>query len=185
MTQQILDELNTKCETTLSHLKQEYGKIQTGRANAALVENIMVECYGAKMQMRAVANISIPEPKQIAIQPYDRGQLSYIEKAIMEANLGLNPQNDGIFIRLNIPPLTEERRKELVKLVHKFAEDSRISLRNARHEAINQFKELEKKKEISEDDLRGKEKVVQEKIDEYNKKIDELSKKKEQDVMTV
>jgi len=185
MTQQILNELNVKCVTALDHLKQEYGKIQTGRANAAIVENIMVDAYGSKMLLKALANISIPEPKQIMIQPYDRGTLSYIEKAIREANLGINPQNDGIVIRLILPPLTEERRKELVKVVHKLAEDARISLRNARHEAISQLKELEKEKEISEDDLRGNEKIVQEKIDEFNKKVDELAKKKEQDVMTV
>lgn len=185
MIQKIFNELNAKCETALSHLQNEYVKIQTGRANAALVENIMVESYGTKMPMKAVANISVPESKQIAIQPYDRDQLTNVEKAIREANLGLNPQNDGICIRLILPPLTEERRKELVKLLYKLAEDARISIRNARHEAINSLKDLEKEKSISEDELRGKEKNTQEKIDEFNKKIDVMAKKKETDVMTV
>lgn len=108
-----------------------------------------------------------------------------VEKAIVEASLGLNPQNDGTFIRLNIPPLTEERRKDLVKLVHKHAEDSRISIRNARHECLNYFKDQEKSKEISEDELKGKEKNIQEQIDEFNKKVEDSTKKKEGDVMTV
>ncbi len=181
----MIEELIKKCQDAIDHLHQEYAKIQTGRANAALVENIMVDSYGVKSPLKAVANISIPEAKQIAIQPWDRSQLSTIEKAIIEADLGLNPQNDGVAIRLNLPPLTEERRKELVKLVHQYAEDARISIRNARHETLHQFKEMEKAKEISEDDLKGKEKNVQEKVDEFNKMVEEASKKKEEDVMTV
>lgn len=185
MLDQIFSELNSKCEDALDHLYSEYVKIQTGRANVALVENITVDSYGTKMPLKAVATISIPEPKQIAIQPFNRDQLQNVEKAILEADLGLTPQNDGTFIRLNLPPLTEERRKELVKLVHQYAEDSRISVRNARHEAISQLKNLEKEKEIGEDELRAKEKEVQEKVDNLNQKIEEAAKKKEQDVMTV
>jgi len=185
MPQQTLDELNKKCQFALDHLYQGFAKIQTGRANTALVEDVMVDSYGAKMPLRAVASISIPEPKQIAIQPYSRDQLTNIEKAILEADLGLNPQNDGNFIRLNLPPLTEERRRDLVKVVHKTAEEARISVRNARHDAIRRLKELEKDKEISEDDLRGEEKNVQEKVDAFNEKIEAAAKKKEQDVMTV
>ena len=180
-----MEELIKKCQDALDHLHNEYAKIQTGRANAALVESIMVDSYGVKSPLKALANISIPEAKQIAIQPWDRGQLSNIEKAILEADLGLVPQNDGVLIRLNLPPLTEERRKDLVKLVHKYAEDARISIRNARHDSLNQFKEMEKAKEISEDELKGKEKNVQEKVDEFNKMVEEASKKKEEDVMTV
>lgn len=180
-----IEDLIKKCQDALDHLHQEYAKIQTGRANAALVESLMVDSYGVKSPLKALANISVPEAKQIAIQPWDRGQLVSIEKAIIEADLGLNPQNDGVLIRLNLPPLTEERRKELVKLVHKLAEDAKISIRNARHESLHQFKEMEKAKEISEDELRGKESDVQEKVDEFNKKVEENSKKKEEDVMTV
>ncbi|MBU1017561.1 ribosome recycling factor [Patescibacteria group bacterium] len=181
MSQQILNELDQKCQDAMDHLHQDYAKIQTGRANTALVESIMVDSYGAKVPLRGVATISIPEPKQIAIQPFNRDQLQSIEKALLEADLGLTPQNDGSFIRLNLPPLTEERRKELVKLVHKYAEDSRISIRNARHEALGQLKGME----ISEDELKGKEKNVQDKVDEFNKKVEEAAKKKEEDVMTV
>ena len=183
--EQTLSELNTKCQDALNHLHQEYVKIQTGRANAALVENVMVESYGTKMPLKGLASISIPEPKQIAIQPWNRDQLQSIEKALLEANLGLTPQNDGVIIRLNLPPMTEDRRKELVKLVNQFAEDARISIRNARHETINNLKILEKEKEISEDDLRLKEKEVQEKVDDFNQKVEEAAKQKEEDVMTV
>lgn len=185
MTDQIFSDLNTKCEAALDHLHGEYAKIQTGRASAALVEGLMVDSYGAKTPLRGVATITIPEPKQIAIQPFNRDQLQNIEKAILEANLGLTPQNDGNFIRLNLPPLTEERRKELVKLAHQYAEDSRISVRNARHEALSHLKEMEKEKEISEDQMKGKEKEIQEKVDSFNRKIEEVAKHKEQDVMTV
>lgn len=185
MVDQIFSELKTKSEAALHHLHQEYGKLQTGRASSALVENIPVESFGAKVPMKGVATITIPEPQQIAIQPFNRDQLVNIEKAIMDANIGLTPQNDGNFIRLNIPPLTEERRKELVKLVHKYAEESKISLRNARHDAINQLKQLEKEKSLSEDELRSNEKKVQDTVDDFNQKIDDNSKKKEQDVMTI
>lgn len=185
MTTQILSDLNTKCEAALVHLQERFSKIQTGRASAALVEDIMVDSYGAKVPMRSVANISIPDSKQIAIQPWNRDQLSYIEKAIRESDLGLNPQNDGLCIRLNLPPLTEERRKDLVKVMHQTAEESRIALRNVRHDALNTLKALEKNKEIGEDELRNQEKKVQEAIDSYNKRIEELAKKKEADIMTV
>ena len=185
MVQDILDELEVKCVDAIDHLRQEYGKIQTGRATTALVEGVMVDSYGAKVPLKGVATITIPEPTQIAIQPFSKDQLTNIEKGILEADLGLTPQNDGNYIRLNIPPLTEERRKDLVKLVHKFAEDSRISIRNARHEALNTLKNMEKEKEISEDELKGNEKKVQDKVDEYNNTIEESSKKKESDVMTV
>lgn len=180
-----MEDLIQKFQAALDHLSQEYAKIQTGRANAALVENVMVDSYGAKMPLKSLANISIPESKQIAIQPWDRSQLSNIEKAIIEANLGLAPQNDGILIRLNLPPLTEERRKELVKLAHKYAEEARITIRNARHETLNNYKAMEKAGKISQDELRVKEKQIQEKVDEFNKKIEEMAKKKEGDVMTV
>ena len=185
MPQQTLNELNQKCQDAIDHLHAEYAKIQTGRANVSLVENVMVDSYGSKVPLKGVATISIPEPKQIAIQPFNRDQMQSIEKALMEADLGITPQNDGSFIRLNLPPLTEERRKELVKLAHRYAEDSRISMRNARHDTLNYLKEMEKGKDISEDVLKGKEKEVQEKIDDFNKKVEESAKKKEEDIMTV
>lgn len=180
-----VSELITKCDQALDHLHLEYAKIQTGRASTALVENILVDSYGSKTPLKGIATITIPEPKQISIQPWSRDQLTNIEKALLEANIGLVPQNDGVVIRLNLPPMTEERRKELVKSVGIYAEDARISIRNARHEAMDRLRNLEKEKEISEDELRLKEKEVQEKVDEFNSKVEERSKKKEVDVMTV
>lgn len=185
MPQITLSELSTKCTAAIDHLHNEYAKIQTGRASAALVENILVDSYGTKTPLKGIATITIPEAKQIAIQPWSRDQLTNIEKALLEANIGLVPQNDGVIIRLNLPPMTEERRKELVKSVGVYAEEARISIRNARHEAMDRLKELEKEKEISEDELRLKEKDVQTKVDEFNHKVEEGAKKKEKDVMTV
>ncbi len=181
MSQEVFDGLDQKCQDALDHLYQEYAKIQTGRANTSLVENVMVDSYGAKVPLKAVATIAIPEPKQIAIQPFSHDQLQNIEKALIEADLGMMPQNDGVFIRLNLPPMTEERRKELVKLVHKHAENTRISIRNARHEALSQLKEMG----ISEDEEKMKEKEIQEKVDEFNQKVEDAAGKKEEDVMNV
>jgi ribosome recycling factor len=185
MPNQVIADAKSKMENALKFLHEEFGKLQTGRASAALVEGIEVEVYGSDMPLKGLANISIPESNQIAIQPWNRDQLVNIEKAIKEAGLGLNPSNDGIMIRLIIPPLTEERRKELVKLVHRYAEDSRVSIRNARHEALKKMEGMEKEKQISEDDLKGKEKQLQEVVDEFNRKVEEGAKQKEKDIMTV
>jgi len=181
----MIDQAKQKMQDAFDHLHTEYSKLQTGRANAALVESLMVESYGSKMPLKGLANISVPESNQIVIQAWNRDQLTSIEKAIRESTLGLNPQNDGVVIRLILPPLTEERRKDLVKLVHKYAEDARISVRNARHETLHDLKEQQKNKEISEDELVGKEKELQKVVDDYNEKIEEAAKHKEKDVMTV
>jgi len=180
-----INQLKDKMEKAMDYLHQEYGKLQTGRASSALVDGIMVDNYGSLMPLKNIANISIPEAKQIVIQPWDRNMVVAIEKAITNANLGLNPQNDGAVIRLILPLLTEERRKEIVKMVHKYAEDARISFRNSRHDAINIVKNQEKEGEITEDDLKSHEKEIQKLVDEYNKKAEEASKHKEIDVMTV
>ncbi len=185
MSDQVISEAKEKMESALSYLHEEYGKLQTGRANAALVDGIEVEVFGSLMPLKGLASISIPESNQIAIQPWNRDHLPNVEKAITEANLGLNPSNDGVMIRLIIPPLTEERRKDMVKLVGKYAEDTRVSIRNARHEALKKFEAMEKDKEISEDELKGKEKSLQSEVDEFNNKVEEDSKKKEQDIMTI
>ena len=185
MSDSVINEAKTKMEDAIKYLRNEYAKLQTGRANTALVENIMVESFGTMMPLKGLASISIPESTQIAIQPWNRDQLPNIEKAIVNANLGLNPQNDGTLIRLILPPLTEERRKELVKLVHKYAEDARISVRNARHESKSKLETMEKEKDIGEDELTKREKELQEMVDEFNKNIEEDAKRKEEDVMTV
>lgn len=185
MSDQVISEAKNKMEDAMKFLHEEYGKLQTGRASAALVEGLEVDVFGSKMPLKGVASISIPESNQIAIQPWNRDHLPNVEKAITEANLGINPSNDGLMIRLIIPPLTEERRKDMVKLVSKYAEDTRVSIRNARHEAMKKFEAMEKNKEISEDELKGKEKSLQVEVDEFNKKVEESSKQKEKDIMTV
>ncbi len=181
MSDQILNEAKQKMENAMKFLHEEYAKFQTGRANAALVDSIMVDSFGSKMPLKGLASISVPESNQIAIQPWNRDQLPAIEKAIQEANLGLNPNNDGITIRLILPPLTEERRKDLVKLVHKYAEDSRVSVRNSRHDAQHKLKQME----LGEDELKGWEKKLQSIVDDFNKKIEDDSKAKEKDILTI
>lgn len=185
MPQQVLDSARKKMQDALVYLHEEYAKLHTGRASAALVDGLMVEVYGSSMPLKGLASISIPESNQIAIQPWNRDQLVSIEKAIKEATLGLNPQNDGIVIRLILPPLTEDRRKQLVKLVHKYGEDARVSIRNARHEALKKLEAMEKGGEISEDILKGKEKQLQDVVDEFNTKVEADAKHKEKDIMTV
>ena len=181
MSDHILNEAKTLMQKALDHLQDEYSTLQTGRASAALVDSLQVESFGAVMPLKALASISIPESNQIAIQPWNRDQLSSIEKAIRESNLGLNPTNDGIMIRIVLPPLTEERRRDLVKLVHKYAEEARISVRNARHEGMKDLKAVE----MSEDELKGKEKKLQTIVDEFNEKIEETAKHKEKDILTI
>jgi ribosome recycling factor len=185
MTEPIIQELKTKGQAAMDHLHAEFSKIQTGRASAALVETLMVDSYGTKMPLKSLANITIPDAKTIAIQPWDRGQIASVEKAIRDSSLGLNPQNNGIAIHLNLPPLTEERRKELVKVLHKYAEEARIALRNIRHEAFDKLKAMEKAKEIGEDQLTVAEKEAQKQVDGFNAQIEESAKKREKEVMTV
>lgn len=172
-------------EKVLRHLKDEYNRLQVGRANPAIVENIPVEVYGVHQPIKAVASISIPETRTIQIQPWDKSILNAIEKGIVGAGLNLNPVNDGICVRINLPPLTEERRKDLVKVVYKLAEEARIGIRNARHDAINHFKQLGAAKEITEDQQSSADKQLQVKVDEVNKQIDEMAKAREKEVMTV
>jgi ribosome recycling factor len=173
-------------EKSIEHFKNESSKIRTGRAHPSLVEDLMVDYYGAKTPLKQIASINTPEPRTIAIQPWDRGALAAIEGAIRSASdLGLNPMNDGILIRVNIPMLTEERRKEMVKVLNQKGEEARIAVRSVREDVLKEIKEAQKKGEISEDDeFAGKDKM-QEIVDEYNKKIEEIRAKKEIEIMTV
>lgn len=164
----------------LQYLQTEFGKLQTGRANASLIEGISVDAYGQKMDMKAVAGISIQDARSIVIQPWDRGVLQAIEKAIQQSDIGVNPVNDGTVIRLNLPPMTEERRGQLVKIVQKLAEEARISVRQARQKAHDAIKQ------DPNETLRGSlEKQLQTEVDAVNGHIDELRKKKEEEVMKV
>ena len=181
----ILDVLKNEFDSIIEHLKSEFAHLQIGRASSALVEGIFVESYGVRQPLKAVANISIPDAKTIQIQPWNKDQLVDIEKAIASSDLNLTPMNDGVCVRINIPDLTEERRKDLVKVVHKMAEDARISVRQARQKAIDSAKKLEKNGDITEDDLKGLEKKIQARVDDTNKLIEEMVKNKEKDVLTV
>lgn len=167
------------------HLQVEYSKFQIGRANSGLIEDLKVESYGVQQPLKAVASISCPDPRTIQIQPWDRGNLKAIETAIQISGLNLAPINDGTCVRINIPPLTEDRRKDLTKLVHKLAEDARISIRNARQTAHDGFKKSNNDKEISEDEMHVANKKLQDEVDNVNKEIEALAKAKDQDIMTV
>ena len=164
----------------LQYLQVEYSKLQTGRANASLVEHIDVEAYGQRQPMKAVAGISISDAKTIVIQPWDRSILQSVEKAIQQADIGINPMNDGAVIRLSLPPMTEERRTQLVKLVQKLAEEARISVRQARQKAHDTIKE--DPNETLRNSLQNE---LQKEVDKANEKIDEVRKKKEEEVMTI
>jgi ribosome recycling factor len=167
-------------EKVMNHLLGEFGKLQTGRANASLVEHVDVDAYGQKMQMKAVASISIQDARTIVIQPWDKSVMQAVEKAIQQSNIGINPVNDGVVIRLNLPAMTEERRLQLVKLVHKLCEEARISLRQARQKALDAIKQLKE-----EDLKKGLENQLQKEVDAYNGKIDDSRKHKEEEVMKV
>lgn len=183
--QEILKQLQNDLQKTVDYLHNEYAGLQIGRASTGLVETIEVESYGAIQPLKNLANISCPEPTSVQIQPWDKSMLGPIENAIRDSSLGLNPVNNGNVVIINIPPLTEDRRKDLVKLVHKEAEDAKVTIRQARHNALTKMKNLEKEKEISEDELKKGEKDVQEQIDAINQKIEKASKHKETEVMSV
>ena len=153
MSNEVIELLQEKMESSVEALKRELVKIRTGRASLSLLDGITVEAYGSKMPLNQVGTLTIPESRMIAIQPWDPQMLAVIEKAILSSDLGLTPANDGKIIRLNIPPLTEERRKDLVKQVKKISEDFRVAIRNARREGNDMLKSMKKDKEISEDDM--------------------------------
>ncbi|MDG5799318.1 ribosome recycling factor [Marinilabiliaceae bacterium ANBcel2] len=173
-----------KMDKAIEHLEREIGKVRAGKASPKILETVLVDYYGSMTPLSQVANINTPDARTIAVQPWEKSMIPVIEKAIMAANLGLNPDNNGEIIRINIPPLSEERRKELVKLVKKIGEDSRIGIRNARREAIDEFKQL-KKKGLPEDVEKDAEEEVQKLTDDYSKKIEKIMEEKEKDIMTV
>ena len=170
---------------TIEHVKADFASVRAGRANAGVLDRITVEYYGTETPIHQVASISTPDPRTLVIQPWDGTLLKGIEKAIMISELGINPQNDGRIIRLAFPQLTEERRKELTKQVHKYGEDGKVAIRNIRREAMDAFKKSEKKGEITEDDLKKLEKELQDITDKQCKALDELTAKKEKELMAV
>lgn len=180
-----LSEVKDHMQKTIEATQRSFNTIRTGRANASLLDRIEVEYYGSPTPLKSLANISVPESTVILIQPYDRGSLNIIEKAISMSDLGLTPNNDGTVIRLNIPPLTSDRRQELVKLAGKLAEEGRVAIRNIRREAVDGIRKLEKNHELSEDEARDQQDQVQKATDQHISKIDELLKTKEKDITTV
>jgi ribosome recycling factor len=185
MYNQLIDKERGEFEKSIEYFKDEIARIRTGRASSALVENLSVDYYGAKSPMKQVASISVPEPRQIVIAPWDKDNLISIEKSIRESDLNLNPINDGQVIRINIPQLNEERRKELVKLLNQKAEEGRVSVRKRREDIWDLIQDLTRDGKISEDDkFQGKEKL-QKVVDEYNNKIEEIRKNKEDEIMTI
>lgn len=185
MFNEIIGKNKEKFEKTVEYCREELGRLRTGRANASLVDNLTVEYYGSKSPIKQIANITIPESRTIAITPWSRDSLVNIEKAIRESQLNLNPINDGQVIRINIPALNEDRRKEIVKILNQKTEEARIAIRKIREDIWEEIQEMEKRGEIGEDDkFSGKDKL-QKIVDEYNGKIEELRKKKEEEIMTV
>jgi ribosome recycling factor len=185
MFNEVTREYEAHLKKAVEALRHNLATIRTGRASAGLVEHLQVEAYGAPMPLNQLANIAVPEARLIVIQPYDAGMIKIIEKAIQNSDLGINPSNDGRVIRLAVPPLTEERRKELVKMVRHRVEEVKVSVRNQRRDAIDQLKELETEKLIGEDDLKRGQERVQQLTDKYIGDLDSVGKEKETEVMAV
>lgn len=181
----LLIDTRKKMNQSLERTQHEFNTIRTGRASVSLLDNIYIDYYGSKTLLKHMSNVSIPEPRVILISPYEPKFLREIETQISKSDLGINPSNDGKVIRLNIPPLNEERRRELVKLVKKIAEDGRIAMRNIRREINDEFKKLESEGKITEDDLISSQKEVQEITDEFTEKINDSLAQKEKEIMEV
>lgn len=180
-----LDDIKARMDKSIESYKRELSKLRTGRASAALVEGITVDYYGAPTPIDQTSQISVPEARQLVIKPYDKSILGDIERAINAANIGISPNNDGELIRLNVPSLTEESRKDLAKKVKGFAEDAKIAIRNVRRDANDAIKKSEKAKEITEDDLKSDEADVQKLTDDFIKQIDTIAAEKEKDILSM
>ena len=180
-----ISELSPALTKAIDHLKGDLSSLQIGRASTQLVEDIQAESYGSQMALKAMANISCPDSTTIRIEPWDKTAVPAIEKAIMEANIGITPQNMGDAILLPIPPMTEERRKDVVKRVHEMAEQTHIVIRNLRHDAMKHVKHQKDEKEVSEDEAKRNEKTIQEAVDKANSEVTDTAKAKEVDVMKV
>jgi len=182
--EKVIKEAKSKMKKAVEHLADELARVRAGKANPRILDGVMVDYYGVQTPLYQVANIGTPDAKTITIQPWDKNVIDKVEKAIMDSNLGLNPSNHGDMLRINIPPLTEERRKELVKQVHGEGENAKVSIRNARRDAKENLKKL-KNEGTSEDETDRAEEEVQKLTDEYGKKVDEVMKQKEEEIMTV
>jgi ribosome recycling factor len=181
----VLDECADKMKKAVGHVQSEFAAVRTGRASPGLVEKLRVDAYGSDVPLQQIAGFGVPEPRVLTISPYDKGTLKAIEKAIQQSDLGVNPSNDGQIIRLVFPELTEERRKDFVKVVRNRAEEGRVAVRNARRHARHELEQLEKDGEISKDDLDRAEKDLEKRTHEVVAEIDELLKHKEEELLTV
>ena len=179
------EEYEQKMKKTVEVLQSQFASVRAGRANAAVLDQIRVEYYGTPTPIQQIASVSTPDPRTLVIQPWDASSLKLIEKAIQTSELGINPANDGKVIRLAFVQLTEERRKELIKQVSKYAEDSKVAIRNIRRDAVEKFKAMKKKSEITEDDLAETEKDLQKLTDDYIKEIDKVTEKKEKELKEI
>lgn len=182
---ELIQTLSQKMDKAIDVLQKDFKKVRTGRANPAMLDGINVDYYGTPTAIAQVGNISVPEPQMMLITPWEKSLLGEIEKAILRADIGITPQNDGNVVRLPIPPLTEERRKDLVKQIKKFGEDAKISIRNVRRDGNDKLKKMEKDKEISQDDVKGGTAKVQDVTDAHVKQVDQLIAEKEKELMQV
>jgi ribosome recycling factor len=187
MIPELLKETEERMKKSIEATRHEFSLVRTGRANPAILEHVLVEAYGSPLPLNQVAAVSVPDPRQLLITPYDRTLLNAIEKGIMKSDVNITPNNDGTSIRLNIPTLNEERRKDLIKQVHKKAEDGRVAVRNIRHDAVKKLQNQKKAKEnpISEDDERRGEEQVKKLVDKYVAEIDGITKAKEAEMLEV
>ncbi|KAM7495978.1 hypothetical protein LguiA_020392 [Lonicera macranthoides] len=174
-----------KMEKTIENVRSNFNSIRTGRSNPAMLDRIEVEYYGTPVNLKTIAQISTPDASSLLVQPYDKSSLKTIEKAIVSSNLGLTPNNDGDVIRLSVPQLTSDRRKELIKVVSKQAEEGKVAVRNIRRDAIKSYEKLQKEKKLSEDNVKDLSSDLQKVTDEYIKKVDAIYKQKEKELMTV
>jgi len=181
----MLEKLHTWIDKATHHLEQEFTKLQTWRANPSVVEDIRIESYGSQQPIKNIASVNVLDSQTLSIQPWDRSQLHAIAKAITESGMGLNPQTMADCVMIKIPPLTEERRKDLAKIAKRLSEDAKVSVRTARQDSLKEIKTAKDNKEITEDDVKNYDIKMQKLMDDANKKIEEMTKKKEEDVMKV
>lgn len=181
----VINNTQEKMEKTIAALERDYKAVRLGRATPAVLDRITVDYYGVPTPIQQMAAVSVPEPRMLQIQPWDASTLKEIEKAIQQSDIGINPQNDGRIIRLVFPPLTEERRKDVVKEVRKTAEDSKVAIRNSRRDALEKLKAMKKNSEITEDDQQNGEKKIQNLTDKFCKEVDDLAAAKEKEILEI
>lgn len=184
-----MDATRKKCqemmEASIQHLKKELARIRTGRASTSLLDEVRVDYYGTPTPVSQVATLAVPEPRLITLSPWDAGLIPAIERALMQSDLGLTPSNDGKLIRLPVPPLTEERRKEFVKQAHRLGEEARVSIRNARRDAVEAIKKLQKDGDISEDDGKRAQDTIQKMTDQFGQQVDQILKRKDEEILEI